>query len=1292
MSTRPTALPALLAAATIACIAAPSGVAAPKSEPESAAAAEQSRTKGVPSFVVNQQDFALGRDRLIPVSLNAAAGEALTLETTSSDESVLRIVQPARFGAGKNLGFAIVRPLREGEATVRAGSATLQVRTLARPSAVLAEFDRPTIEGPSNGAAVWGKVSVGVSYWDLAPASDAAPHAEHGAWLLVQGLDPIRPARTTSADDGPLVHACFEFDAADLPEGPLRLIARIVDADGRERRSLPTVVRIVRAESTSLTVGECEEDYGIDEANPYDPRQQSSRGAVQRDGGASGGRYFSNAGTYPRFGFPVEVDSPGWYQLAVVAGADISMGTLPSIGIIINPANATDNRPVTSGPVLARPWHRLSLGTPFRLDAGRHTIRLHFMNDFYAGSGADRNLRLDRWELLRVADAAGPASATTGTGGMMAMQSAMMSGGDAMMAAAAPTADATMSMMSGSAAAAEAGGAWPASVAAMNATGEGPLRIAFIEAAPLLSMPGEIELRGALWMRSAERGVANAPRVALLINGVEVASQHSFSPRFRVRPDQLHAGVNAAVLTAVSEVGAAQSAVQRLMWRGFESAAAQRGPNPYHRFTLHDPAWSENAPTLRTGEKNPEDRASAGMHSNCTLALTLPEELEGEFAIEAEAIGQNFDGPAVLEFALVEGASEFDAAAERPAPFGTLRVPTTWWGPHEVQLSEPIRLARGPKRLLVSFVNDKYEEGKGDRNAWLAAVTLVAPIDQTTAAAPEVRMTYPHDNSRVPGVFGQGAVVAEPSSAMLVRRIELLIDGQPTGMAMDVARRSGPFVLQYSAAGLVPGRHALGVRAWQSDGRMFESSGREVEVLAGPPAEPTDYERTLILLDRFGFGPSQRDLAEALVAGPDAYLMQQLGATPDSEAEQTALALASIRFPNPRGEYDVVRRVLSHALSTPNPVRARFVLWAQNHFSTYIRKTEGVRKANEHAAFSALGVAPFGDLLRASATSPAMLRYLDQERSFARRINENYAREIMELHTLGVHGGYSQEDVTALACILTGWSTSGHVDGRTAPGGEGAAVERFRFDPRLSDPRERTVLGFMFAESPARERFARVDAALELLASHPATARFVCGKLAEHYCCSPAPEDLVADLASTFIRTSGDMQAVMLEMARHPAFWREAAKRRVAHPLDFGIRMARVTGETNAHAVGEFLQSSGQGLFERPTPDGYPEADADAMSSNAMLQRWRLARRAEWQLASFVPGELRYVDRSRDEPSAAESRRIIETIALRLTGRALDERSLTAAMSVLAGTTGQRDERIRAVATFIAQLPEAGVK
>ena len=627
--------------------------------------------------MVPEQTLTLGRDRIIPVHVEGVSSEPRDFETTSSDETVLKIVTPARVLAGQTTGYIVVRPVVEGKTTIRIAQASLDVAVATRPSVVLEAFDRPTIEGPSNGAAIWGKVSVGVSYWDIAPQGQAAAaaHPEQGAWLLVQGMEPLRPVRMTSPDDGPLVHACFEFDAAELPEGPVRLIARTVEADGTEHKSLPTVVRVLRAESSMLAAGECEDDYGVDEPNPYERRQQPSRNAVQRDARASGGRYFGNAGTFPRFGFPVEVESAGWYQLAIVAAADMAMGTLPSVGIIINPASGMDTTPVTSGPVLSQGWHRLSLGVPFRLEAGKQIVRLHFMNDFYAGGGSDRNLRLDRWELLRVADAKGDAGTTAG-GGMMSMQAMSASAGGMASGAMSGGDDAMASMMGGGESAADSSGAWPASVAAMNASGEGPLRIAFSEVLDGRSVPGEIEIRGAVWQRAggaADRGGtgAAAPRVVLLIDGREVASQYSYSPRFRLRPDQLRAGTNFVSLAAVSESGmTARTPEQRLRWQDSEAAGVGRGVNAYHRFTVHDPAWSENTRTLRSTEKQPEDRISAGMASNTTLALTLPDELEGEFALEAEAMGQNFDGPAVLEFAIVTGEAAkaaFDPA-QRPSP------------------------------------------------------------------------------------------------------------------------------------------------------------------------------------------------------------------------------------------------------------------------------------------------------------------------------------------------------------------------------------------------------------------------------------------------------------------------------------------------------------------------------------------------------------------------------------------------------------------------------------------------
>jgi uncharacterized protein (DUF1800 family) len=163
-------------------------------------------------------------------------------------------------------------------------------------------------------------------------------------------------------------------------------------------------------------------------------------------------------------------------------------------------------------------------------------------------------------------------------------------------------------------------------------------------------------------------------------------------------------------------------------------------------------------------------------------------------------------------------------------------------------------------------------------------------------------------------------------------------------------------------------------------------------------------------------------------------------------------------------------------------VRNRFVLWTENHFSTWIEKADALNKWAEHARFLELGAAPFGSLLRASATSPAMLLYLDQNRSFANKLNENYAREIMELHTLGVHAGYRQEDVTALASVLTGWTLS--ADAPTK-GDVREMARSFRFDPILNSPAARKVFGMEFAKTEDPQ--ARYDRTLAALTPRPYT-------------------------------------------------------------------------------------------------------------------------------------------------------------------------------------------------------------
>ena len=333
-----------------------------------------------------------------------------------------------------------------------------------------------------------------------------------------------------------------------------------------------------------------------------------------------------------------------------------------------------------------------------------------------------------------------------------------------------------------------------------------------------------------------------------------------------------------------------------------------------------------------------------------------------------------------------------------------------------------------------------------------------------------------------------------------------------------------------------------------------------------------------------------------------------------------------------------------------------------------------------------LGVAPFGDLLLASATSPAMLRYLDQDRSFSGSLNENYAREIMELHTLGVDSGYDQQDVTNLAGLLTGWTASLEGDG-SSPGQPSAYA--FRFDPALNDAAARRVFGVEHSRAGRGDRYDRVLFEIETLASHPKTARHISRKLAEHYVSVPAPEQLVDDLTDVFLTSGGDMRQMLRTIVSHPAFWESRESPRLAHPFQYAIRLMRMSRWDAPWQVGEYLDRSGAGLFDRATPDGYPEEDSAYADSNALIQRWSLAQSAKWPIISRVPSGVRY---ARDHENAEWEQLVVDALAVAVTGRVLSDDSNAAALGLLRATEGSSDQRTLTLATFVAQLPEASLR
>ncbi len=281
-----------------------------------------------------------------------------------------------------------------------------------------------------------------------------------------------------------------------------------------------------------------------------------------------------------------------------------------------------------------------------------------------------------------------------------------------------------------------------------------------------------------------------------------------------------------------------------------------------------------------------------------------------------------------------------------------------------------------------------------------------------------------------------------------------------------------------------------------------------------------------------------------------------------------------------------------------NPLLARMTEFWFNHLNVFVGKGP-VRPFVGHYAVNVIranALGRFEDLLLASARHPAMLLYLDQAQSNNRGINENYARELMELHTLGVNSGYTQKDVHELARILTGWTLN-------LRDGEG-----FRFAERLHDKDGKVLLGRTFGS----EGVAEGEEAIRYLARRPETARRVSTRLASFFVADKPSPALVDRLAATFTATQGDIRAVMRALVESPEFWAKD-NQLFKTPLDFACSALTAAGGVKerrdiAQTLG-FLAQAGQPMHGWQTPDGY-KTDA-----GTWLAPEALTRRADYAMA-----------------------------------------------------------------------------
>jgi uncharacterized protein (DUF1800 family) len=302
------------------------------------------------------------------------------------------------------------------------------------------------------------------------------------------------------------------------------------------------------------------------------------------------------------------------------------------------------------------------------------------------------------------------------------------------------------------------------------------------------------------------------------------------------------------------------------------------------------------------------------------------------------------------------------------------------------------------------------------------------------------------------------------------------------------------------------------------------------------------------------------------------------------------------------------------AVATERPFTERLVHFWSNHFAVSVDKQylAGLAGSFEREAIRPHVLGNFGDLLLAVETHPAMLLYLDnhqsvgphsqlalraQRRGVARRIgiNENLAREILELHTLGVGGGYTQGDVTTFAQVITGWSIGG-TGGRFAGGADG----RFQFRTEVHEPGAKVVLGRRYPDSG----FGQGVAVLRDLAHQRATAHFIATKLTRHFIADEPPAAAVERVAGVFMHTGGDLPSVYRELIDAREAW-EQALAKYKTPVDYIISGYRGLGlpvDAGRAPLAPF-ELLGQRTWQPGSPAGWPDRGADWDGASALMKR-----------------------------------------------------------------------------------------
>ena len=1180
-------------------------------------------------FLTSHAEYRLGESVMIPLQRDTAAESTLTTTLRAVPAGIIEILREPEFLAGHETGFARIRTLKPGEVTLHHGDAKLRLHISDERPVSLVRQMRPRFTSPAEHSAAWGTVAIGAEMWVGAPGVDRM--------LAPEAMLHLPDGRKIPADeafppvDGPFWRLVFQLDTSTLPPGEAMLsISAKPPIDGAQNlaplTSEPHPIFILPApgDGEAIFAGECEDALDT----PRSERMGSEPPGVVMAPDASGFRAVALRRRRPAWVIQPEIPEAGRYQLMVRARGTLAGAAYPSLGVILG-ENASDSVSVR---LASANWQNVPVGRPIRLDAGPQWIGLSLANEFNYRNQIVRVAEIDRYELRRVPDSIGS------------------SGGSSMMMAGA--------MMAGDAPSGE------------NDTRNRAdrLRVAFTSLVDDDAIRGRTTLTATLRSPSLrnERDYSRI-RSDLWINGRVAASAYGQNASFTVHAHDFKSGKNSIQVHSVSPCGNQALSLAQTLHANAPGHPSSRLATTFRheRYALDRGSWRDVERT-----RIPGDHPLAGPAAPDRAHL-LTTRRAARFEIPA-----NHQGPrriAILTRAVPDAQPGVVAVTlhqpdarprrMREIQLGRHTAGTAWeWHGFDV-----VDLAGGRKWLTFELIEGEAALGG-------CGIDTEVFVDAT---APAIDVLHPRAGARLSA--NGDAIVLHAFDDLALSRFEVFIDGEKQPLPYPAGNATGPVVLHLPGAWLQPGSRTIEVAAIDESGKTTRSGAVNIDVREDTGPELTlAYPRAIRLATNIGLGIDDRTISSILTHGEQAWLDAQLDAADTTDPHLASLAETWFRDIS---DYNIRGRVAADLLHTRNPVRARFSMFVQNHFSTWISKTGVEEKWREHLAFRDVGPARFQDLLLTSATSPAMMVYLDQQNSFGRQLNENYAREVMELHTVGVHAGYTQGDVVQLAMLLSGWGAQ-----RESAMDGGSIGHEYRFSPYLAAPGPLEVFGISVPAAGTPDTADdRVRMVIEMLASRPQTARFIAGKMVAHYLGMPADEATVAALEAEFHRSGGNLRSMLAMLAVSPGMMAADRPGKVLPPIEFAIATQRAAGTAHPWSAIDLADRSGRNLFDRASPDGFPESNEEYSDSNYQLQKWRFCQQIEWQLRGGIPGSAFAEDALAD---ASQRDALIDFAFAQRLGAPPSTTTREAMHKILAQEIPDTNQRRNLFTSFLHMTPE----